>query len=401
MYFRMTEALKRRMIMELRKYWQFHPRYPDLVDHIQGKYSFRERPSYGIIVKTSGGNRVDLSADNYLGIVESYVYLIKVKNSPGVAVEWVREDSLAIQKNGGKFPSPPGVYYIQIDAENDELFYVDRLYDVCREQVMLTSPTTAMMQHPFLDGSLRLYEMPAAYQLYEGTNYTVERDGDGKPTGNITLAEALTGNRWLQADYRWPGETSGPHTLNPGCADNQVIPGCVVAFGRRNGKGDVMAVVVQDLRRPAALEYGGKWDLTFDFDVVSRDVYAQQEIADQTVIYLWGVLRSYLSSEGLEMTDLSLGGESEEVYDDNGDDYFYNSSFSMTLSTDWSIHVPLQAFLRQASPLKVAQAKIAAGMTDEEVALQKNNIQELEALGLDALVDPYFTGRNDTFEMVK
>ena len=55
------------------------------------------------------------------------------------------------------------------------------------------------------------------------------------------------------------------------------------------------------------MEYGGRWDLTMDFDVVSRDVYAQQEIADQTIVYIWGVLRPYLSSEGLEITD-SLGG---------------------------------------------------------------------------------------------
>ncbi len=401
MYFRLTEAVKRRLIFELRKYWQYHPRYPDLVDHIQGKYSFRERPSYGIICKTSGGNRVDLSADNYLGIIESYVYLTKVQNFPGVAVEWVREDSVAIQNNNGIFPSPPGIYFIEIDADNEELFYVDRLYDVYREQVMMTSATEATAQHAFLDGTLRLYEMPAGYQLVEGTNYTVERDGESKPTGNITLTDALTGGRWLQADYRWPGESTGPHTLYPGRADNTVIPGCVIAFGRRNGKKDRCAVVVQTPRQPAAMEYGGRWDLTMDFDVISRDVYAQQEIADQTVVFIWGILRPALSSEGMEITDLSLGGESEEVYDDNGDDYFYNSSFSLTISTDWSIHVPLGIFLRQASPLTVAQARSMAGMTDEQVATQQNNIRGLEALGLDTMVDPYFKDRTDTFEMVK
>ena len=401
MYFRLTEAIKRRMIYELRKYWQYHPGYPDLVDHIQGKYSFRERPSYGIIVKTSGGTRVDLSADNYLGIVESFVYTTKVNNYPGVAVEWVREDSVAIQNNGGDFPSLPGVYYIVIDDNDNEKFYVDRMYDSSREQVMMTSSTTATTAHSFINGTLRLYEMPAGYQLYEGPNYTVEVGGDGKPTGNITLVEPLTGGRWLQADYKWPGESSGPHTLYPGRADNSVIPGCVIAFGRRNGVKDRCAVVVQNMRRPAALEYGGKWDLSMDFDVMSRDVYAQQEIADQTVVYIWGVLRSYLSSEGLEITDISLGGESEEIYDDNGDDYFYNSSFSVTVSTDWSIHVPLNVYIRQVSPLTVAQSKVIAGMTDDQVAEQRNNIRDLESLGLDTMTDPYFSGRDSTFEIMR
>lgn len=399
MYFRLTEAIKRRMILELRKYWQYHPGYPDLVDHIQGKYSFEERPSYGIIVKTSGGNRVDLSADNYIGIVESYVYQVKVANYPGVAVEWVREDAIAIQGNGGAFPSPPGIYFIELTEATE--YYVDRLYDVYREQVTMPSTTEGVLQHAFLDGTLRLFEMPAAYQLYEGTNYTVERDGSGKPTGNLTLVQALTGGRWLQADYRWTGETTGPHTLYPGRADNTIIPGCVVAFGRRNGKGDRCAVVVQDLRRPAALEYGGKWDLTMDFDVIARDVYAQQEIADATIVYLWGVLRPYLSTEGLEMTDLSLGGESEEIYDENGDDYFYNSSFSLTISTDWSVHIPLGIFLRQATPLSVAQARAFSGMTDEQIAQQQNNIRALEALGLDTMVDPFFKNRDKSFEIMR
>lgn len=385
--------------MEIRRLWQYHPRYPDLVDHIQGKYSFRERPSYGIVVKTSSGNRVDLSADNYLGVIESYVYTTKVQNYPGVAVEWVREDSIAIQNNGGVFPSPPGIYFI--DLTEDEEFYVDRLYDVYREQVTLTSNTTGVLRHKPLLGTLRLYEMPAQFQLYEGDNYTLELDQDGKPTGTFVLTQPLTGGRWIQADYRWPGETTGPHVLYPGRANNQVIPGCVVAFGRRNGKGDRCAVVVQDIRRPAALEYGGRWDLTLDFDVLSRDVYAQQEIADQTVVYIWGVLRPYMSTEGLEITDLSLGGESEEIYDDNGDDYFYNSSFSMTISTDWSIHVPLGVFLRQASPMTVAQARQISTMSDDDIAQQQNNIRNLEALGLDTLVDPYFNGRDGTFEIVR
>jgi hypothetical protein len=42
-----------------------------------------------------------------------------------------------------------------------------------------------------------------------------------------------------------------------------------------------------------------------------------------------------------------------------------------------------------------------AGMTDEQVATQQNNIRGLEALGLDTMVDPYFKDRTDTFEMVK
>ena len=399
MYYRLTEAVKRRFILELRRYWGYHPRYRDLVENIQGKYSFKERPQHGMIVKTGSGSRVDLAADNYIGIVESYVYQAKVKNYVGGALEWVREDAVAIQANGGRFPSPPGVYYIELTEDNE--FWVDQLLDVYREQVMMPTTSTGMLEHPPLMGTVRMFEMPAGYQLVEGVNYTLTLDGDGKPTGEFTLTEPLTGGRTLVADYRTAGASTGPIVLVPGRANNTAIPGCVLAFGRRNEKGDRVAVVVEPVRRQAAMEYGGKWDLTLDIDVMSRDVYAQQEIYDQTIIYLWGVLRPYLSSEGLEITDLSMGGESEEPYDENGDDYFYNANFSVTVQADWSIHIPLNIFIRQASPLTVAQAREAAGMTDEELVGFQNNIKMLESLGLEAISDPFFSGKTNTYETIR
>lgn len=401
MYFRLTAAVKDRFIWELQQYWKTHPRYrEDLPNNIQGKYSTEtERPSYGITVKTGSGTRVDLSADNYIGVIYSYVYKAQVANYPGNSIEWVREDGLAIQKNGGRFPSPPGVYYINM-TEDDE-FYVEPLLDVYHEPVLMEDSSTGKLLNPPLSGSLRLFEMPAGFMLVEGINYTLELDSQGVPDGTILLIDPLTGGRVLSADYKYPGEVTGPFQYTPPCGINSVIPGCVLAFGRRNQKGDRMVIVVQDMRRPAAMEYGGKWDLTVDFEVQARDVESQQEIADYSVLYLWGMLRPYLSTEGMEMTDISLGGESEEVYDENGDDYFYNSSFSVTVQTDWSIHVPLNVFLRQASPLTVAQARIAAGLSDDDIGAVQNNLRMLENLGLEMTRDPFFTGRTSTFEVIR
>lgn len=399
MYFRLTEAMKRRFILEMRKYWQYHPRYRDLVENIQGKYSFKERPQHGIIVKTGPANRVDLSADNYIGVIESYTYLTSVKNYPGVALEWVREDAVAIQKNEGQFPSPPGVYFIELTEDTE--YYVDQLLDVYREAVAKVSDTVWQLQHPPLTGTLRLFEQPAGFQLVENTNYTLTLDAQGNFTGEITLSQPLTGGRTLTADYRSPGQSTGPHTLVPGRADNTVIPGVVLAFGRRNEKGDRLAVVVENIRRPAAMAYGGKWEMTLDIDVTSRDVFAQQEIADQTVVYLWGVVRPFLSSEGIEMTDISMGGESEEPYDETGDDYFYTSNFSITVQTDWEVHVPLGLFLRQAAPLTVEQSRMVAAMTDDQLAGWQGNIEMLENLGLQHVSDPFFRDRTSTYEIVR
>mgnify|MGYP003349069872 CR=1 FL=1 len=70
-------------------------------------------------------------------------------------------------------------------------------------------------------------------------------------------------------------------------------------------------------------------------------MYAQREIADQTVMFLWATLRPSLIDEGIDLMEISMGGESEEVYDENADDYFYNSSISMTVQTDWFTFVPI------------------------------------------------------------
>ena len=102
MYYVLSHALTRRFIEELRGFWSYHPRYrDDLVNNIQGKYAFDERPQHGIIVKNSGGSLVKMAADNFIGTVHSHAYLTKVDGFNGTFIEWVREDAVAIQRNGG------------------------------------------------------------------------------------------------------------------------------------------------------------------------------------------------------------------------------------------------------------------------------------------------------------
>lgn len=404
MYFFLTQALKNRFILELRRFWGYHPKYRGIVGNIQGKYRFEERPQVGITVKNTGGNHVALSADNYVGIVQAYTYLTKVKDAPGVSIEWVREDSVAIQNNRGTFPSLPGVYYIEIVEDSPGpggvprmAFYVDPLLDVAHEQVLQVDPVTFQLANIPLSGTLRLFEQPSGFMLHEGVNYSVTA------TGEITLVEPLGGGRSLQADYRYPVPSRGPFPFAENTANNAAIPGVVLAFGRRASVGDKMAVVVHSVRQPVALEYGGKWDLNMEIEVVARDVYVQQEISDFSVIFIWGVLRSQLTREGIELNEISLGGESEEIYDDAGEDYFYTSSFSVTAQTEWSLHVPLDMMIRSAAPLTSEQIRAQAALSDAEIgdSLTSTNIRVMDSLGLEGLRDPFFMGRSATYEMIK
>ena len=78
MYYFLTEAVKRRFILELRRYWAAHPKYRNMVDNIQHKYSFEQRPCEAIVLKTSSANQVQLSADNFQGTVHSFAHLARM-----------------------------------------------------------------------------------------------------------------------------------------------------------------------------------------------------------------------------------------------------------------------------------------------------------------------------------
>lgn len=407
MFNALTEAIKKRIILELRRYWQYDPNYRDIVQFIQGKYSFKERPQRGIIVKAGSANTVQLSADNYQGTVVSHAYLQKVGNVPGLSVEWVRENGSLIQANNGVFPSPRGLYYIAVELEEVLIggqsqerlvFYVDPLLEVLDESPMQISPLVWQLANaPIHPGSMRLWELPGNLPMVDGVNYTVD-----VTTGAITLVNPLPSGVWLSADYRYAGTSTGPFLILENQANVVAIPGVVLAFGRRVEGGDRQVVIISDRRSPVALEYGGRWEISLDLDVMARDVVAQGEICDKTMLYLWGIARNRLSSEGIEITQVSFGGESEEVYDENGDDYFYNGSISITLMSDWTIHVPLDPTISRVTPQTVEQAAAAAAMTDDELSTdEEQNLQVVSDLRLQNVRDPFFSGRNKHYEVIK
>ena len=409
MYAVLTENLKRRILLELRGFWALDPKYKDtLTPNIQGKYSFDERPQQAIILKGSSATPMRFAADQYQGTVVSYCALYKVYGKNGTSIEWIREDSRAIQKNGGSFPTEPGVYWIEVSREeydyegvprNYLVFYVDPLLSVIDQEPSRTDPRTytlaAGKYHP---GSLVLYEMPGNLVLYEDVNYTADSS-----TGVITLTAPMPSGTSLSADYCYAGTSTGPFPVEENGANNTVIPGVVLAFGRRASEGDIMAVVVTGRREPSAREYGGKFEMSLDLDIMARDVYAQGEISDRTLMFLETELRDRLSFEGIEIEQVSHGGESEEPYDDNADDYFYNASISMSVVTDWSIHVPLGPTINRVLPRSVESDKAVAGLSDDQLVEMGDptNLRLTDDLGLERISDPWFLDRTKDYEMIR
>lgn len=402
MYYFLTEAVKRRFIFELRRFWQYHPKYQDIVDNIQGKYSFKERPHTAIVLTTSSANTVQLSADNFMSTVEEYVSLYRDLQHPGLSIEWVREDAVAIQDNGGQFPSPPGLYYITVErvpGTTDRMpafqFYVDPKLDIWGESLLKQSPTEWVTQQPFIADTLQLFVMPGNRQLVAGVNYTSEPS-----EGLITLTQPLASGQFLSADYRYQGERTGPWKIIENNATRAPIPGVVLVFGRRVQDGDQLAVQVLESRQQVALEYGGRWEISLDFEIIADDPYAQQEISDLTVMYLFAVARPRLSTEGIEISTVSMGGESEEVADETGDTYFYKSSVSLTVNTDWFVQVPLNETIRRLSTQTPAQIETTAGMSELEVAhALPNDVQGMQLMRAlsPQYQDPMYVIGNQTY----
>ena len=408
MFANLTEAIKRRVISELRAFWSLDPNYRDsLAPNIQGRYVFRERPQQAIIVKGGSMNPQILSADHYQGTVVSYCCLTKTLDSQGTSIEWIREDPLAIAKNGGRFPSAPGIYFIQVLRETVTdppgttalVFYVDPLLDIVDEIPLTLGPLDYEVSvGRFHAGSLRIYEMPGNIVLYSGIDYVADPE-----TGAIRLAKPVPPGTFLSVDYRYAGESSGPFRLFADKSDNTAIPGVTLAFGRRAVEEDVMAVVVGRRREACALEYGGRWEIGLDLDLMTRDVNATGEVTDRTLMTLYTDIRARFADEGIEVTQVSGGGEAEEAYDENADDYFYTSTISMTIQTDWSIHVPLTAEISHVLPGSLDSSQGVSGLTDDQLfeVGSPTGFLMYETLNLVAVADPWYGSRAGSFETIR
>lgn len=349
-------ALRRRLILELQDSFSRHPVYQKIVDSIQNRYAFKERPQFGIVVKGSSGSKVQLSGDNFIGTVQSHVMLAYV-GQPTFPLEWVRED-LAVVPENGAFPTAPGVYYLEIleapaSPSESGFFAVDPLLTVYDEpllQIQSGIEREAQLSAVPIQGTLRLYEN-RRFPLVEGEHYTADYE-----TGRIELLTAHALNSSITADYRYAAPSVGPVEFRWNTSNSSVLPGVVLAFGKRAKAGDKVAVVVYPDRVDTANAYGGKFEASFDLDVITRDSIQVEEIADLVFMYLWAQKKGLLENEGIEVLDVAMGGEAEEVVDETGDNYSYQITMSVQLRADWELHVPLPLTISRVTPVLTSVA---------------------------------------------
>lgn len=365
MYNNIANVVKRRLIRELQDSFSRHPRYSKIVPFIQNKFSYEEVPQFSIVVKGSSSTKQQLASDNFVGTVISYCQLARVSNKSGQAVEWIREDTQALRENNGVFQSPPGLYYI--DLIEDDQFMVDPLLQVKNKVVFETvtgTETGFFLPHaPIFPNSFFLFRDDRVL-LVSGVHYSIDLD-----TGEITFLIAFPINTVFRASYFYPVASRGPFQIRQNTFDNKAIPGVVLAFGRRNEKGDKQAVFVSDVRQNCVHEYGGHWEMSFSFDVAARDPLQQEEITDYILMTLWGEKKNRLELEGITLLDISFGGEAEEEYDETTGELWFTASLDVSFQTDWSIHVPIPFTISMVDflPSGYNQASFA-GLTDQEAA---------------------------------
>lgn len=611
MYYYLMGALKRKVLRELKDCFTYYfPQHQDILPYINHKYTFDQIPQKGIVVTNASANPQRLSADNFQGTVTSYAMLAGLENQPGLAIEWVKEDTLLLQQIGGQFPSLPGVYYVEIydrdrlestltppefaavlASEGDQpfYFYVDPLLSSRREALFTSTgveTSTVVMNAPLLEGSFRLLAndvyletgrrfvleaseslvvgpvsdsivdlglpvgqvSPTAttanvepYNILAGDNDILEFDLDGlsvsvtltpgivtaaqvaadirnglyfagvpaqdiavesldngtvrlsanqtlsfaidalstantvlgytagnvsprlegrifpeyaeraatipltvngtqvtfdiyeraidpvtlatrfqngfgageltatveaagdytvdPQTGVVTLTQPLVTGSRVEADYNYPVASIGPFGLNRDMSNNKAIPGVVLAFGKQLRDGDKQAVVIHDSRVQAAREYGGRWDVNIDIDVITRDPQTREEISDLLLMYFFAIRKEALTEEGLELLDISFGGEVEETYDATNNDYYFNASLTMTFQTDWAIHVPLPLTIERIVPssFKARAEAAGTGQPPEEDLFRPLSPEEVNLRQVGKM---YFRGRDSDFESI-
>jgi hypothetical protein len=218
-----------------------------------------------------------------------------------------------------------------------------------------------------------------------------------KNTGKITLLYPQDKGSTVEVSYKYPLESRGPFGIDKNTSNNKAIEGTVLAFGSRINDRDKLALVVHDKRIPVALEYGGRWELGVDLDIITRDPMTREEISDIVLMYFFVFRKEALTDEGLELLDVSFGGESEEIYDEVGQDYYFNASISLTFQTDWSVHVPKPLVIERVSPVSF-YAESKAGTEGWETPNADLLVADADLKNSRRL---YLRDRNSDFEKIK
>jgi hypothetical protein len=590
MYQYLTASIKRRVMEDLKRHFSYIVEHKDIVKNIRYKYDFKERPQKGIVLMNVSATPIKMASDNYLAALESYIIKVNVGNFSGQFLDWIREDTLALDRNKGYFPTSPGLYYLRMEVLNDPektaRVYLEPLLQVYQEPLItfitgnetsasLTNfPIHGASARLYLNGDVQIFRGPAftlqgtqslhiydplfglpegpvsvsslsnmgPFNIITGVNdvlsfsvngtlvvvillpglvsaqaakvavdlaanaaglfapeyrsvvegdrlhiiasrslewdpyvvstaspqfgypqgleapiargllyrpvvlehqstMTLYADGveysvvfepglykdpleilgrlqdqlSGTPvtpilgesgdysinamTGEVTFLQPFLPGDQIIADYMYPTSPSGPYVVEKNQSNNQIIPGVVLSFGESFEDGDKICVGVYDKRDHVADLYGGKSDVSMDFEILARDPMDRESIVDYLLMYFHQHENERFGDDGLCITSVSGGGESEDIYDETEDSYYYRSSVSVSFQTDWEFYVPRPLYIERISPLSYEQeARVASRLPID--ASQDDYVKPVVSLSTRELYEQAKTGLAKKYERI-
>lgn len=158
--------------------------------------------------------------------------------------------------------------------------------------------------------------------------------------GILTLLKIPIPNNSFEVSYRWSVGTTGPYTVEKNSSYNNIIPGVILHFGSKFAVKDKLVVLVGENRKVCADEYGGRYEVEVDLNVITPNPMEAELLADLVQECLWSENKVYLDYIGFHLRNVSPSGESEEVIDESTGDTDAQVSINVSATADWFRRVP-------------------------------------------------------------
>jgi hypothetical protein len=339
MFFYVTNAVKKRMVVLFQDIFREHPIFNKV--QVYTKFPADERPKYALLVRSVSGNDLKLGLDNFIADRVSFSNLANLQDVPGNSIEWVKDDINNLDKM-----SAPGFYIIKIISQdidkNSFSFMVNPFLVVDDEELELQSHVSgnkmATVQNlPVNINSETIFAPSEGYDLKRDVDYEIDYE-----TGIIVFKNnVVTEFESVAIDYQVVADPMGPFEAEYYMINNVAVPGVIIAFGDRIKVGDEQVVIVDKEQRLTAHVYGGRWEMTMDLMGISQDPDQQERIVDFAITMLWAEWQDKLVDEGINVFGFNLSGESEDLESELPEEYNFSGGISCTIQTDWELHVPV------------------------------------------------------------
>ena len=340
MYFALTNAIKKRFVQVFQDILLEHPIF--CKSKVITKFQESEREKTMLLIRSTSGNSQKLSMDNFVRNEISYSILANLQNKICNSIEWVKDDTLNIDNL-----STPGIYIVKIIE--DKKFVVSPYLSIYSEQ-LVPKYIQDTIGFNFKNKNIN----PESEIIYSNDYGEFKRDIDYSIDYNLGLVlfkKEITEQinifeEDLFCDYQILGQQLGPFDCDYYYANNTAIPGVILAFGDRIKVGDEQAVIIEKEQCETAKVYGGRWQMSVDIITVSQDPDQQERLTDYAVSMFWAQWQDKLVDEGLNVTEFSLTGESEDLELDIPEEYSFTGGISFNVETDWELSFPLITKLR-------------------------------------------------------